>query len=64
MVNIPKIPKKAVDHLQEWATKYLDAPQHLEMKGMIDTEIEKVQLRLHHQNYMYLGEYLISTISA
>jgi len=37
-----KLANKAVDHLQEWASKYPYAPQHLEIKDKIVVEIDRV----------------------
>lgn len=64
VVKLLKVANREVDQLQEWVAKYLDASQHLERKDMIFAEIEKVQLRFHHWNYMYVGEQWISTIVA
>lgn len=62
MVKLLKVANREVNHLQQWASKYLDALQHLEKKDKIVTGMDRRQLRLHHQNYMCLGEQSISTI--
>jgi len=59
-----KVANRAVEQHQEWDAKYRDAPQHLEKKYRISVEINRVQLRLHHQNYMHHEEHSISTIFA
>jgi len=56
VVKLLKVANKAINHLQEWVSKYLDAPQCLEKKDKIFADIDRDQLRLHHQNYMRLGE--------
>jgi len=49
VVKLLKVANKAINHLQEWVSKYLDAPQHLEKKDKIFADIDRDHLRLHHQ---------------
>jgi len=53
-----------VNHLQQWASKYQDALQHLEKKDNIVTGMDRDQLRLHQQNYMRPREQSTSTVVA
>lgn len=50
VVKLLKVANKVIDQLQEWVAKYSDAPQHLERKYRITTDIDRFQLRLHHQS--------------
>ena len=63
VVKLLKVANKVVDHLQEWVSKYPDAIQHVENKYRIVVEIDRVHMRLHHENYMCLREWSIGTVA-
>lgn len=64
VMKLLKIANKEIDQMQEWDAKYLDSPRHLERKDKVSIEIDRVQLRLHLQNYSHLGAQLVSTMVA
>lgn len=61
-MKLLKVENRVEYHLQKGVLKYPDAPQHLEKKERIVAEMDRVHLRLHHQNYIRISEQLISTI--
>ena len=59
-----KVANKVVDQIQECNAKYIDVPQQLVINNRVFVEESIVQIRLHHQNYIRLGEQLTNTIFA
>lgn len=64
VLKLVKVENKVVNQIQEWVSNYLDVPQQLFRKNNVSNEVEKVQLRLRNQNYIYLGEQSTNTIVA
>ena len=50
VLKILNIENGVVGEMQEWTTKYLDAPQHLGKKDNNFAEIERVHMIVHLKN--------------
>lgn len=63
VLKLLKVASSTVDQLQEWVAKQLNVSQQLVTKDKIIAEMNRVHLRLHHQNSIALENKRLTTLS-
>lgn len=64
VLKLLKVVNIIIDQIREWASKYPDVPLQLVRKDRIASKVDRLQLRLHHQNFIRLGEQSSNTLAS
>jgi len=63
-LKIARLAHMVVDMIQEWSTKYLNAPEMLDRKGRVEDETNRVETNIHMQVYYQLKNHIDNTVSS